>query len=204
MFSQIGLAIPASTVGFFSRLIVIGVLGTTPHILTASLVKTKVNDVLEVSAGEGENWTDVWGIKLLCVLLGLYVPVPIQFVHFQVPVLLFVIVPSSVTEPVWQKMVDNEEADLLSNHLKQTREIFEEKYVEKGSNGLMIMNQMPCQFLSENKCTVYEQRFAGCKEFPAMHLPNFKKRLFTTFMHYNRCPIIFNVIEQLKVALKSA
>ena len=98
-------------------------------------------------------------------------------------------------------LVDEEEADLLCNHLNQTREIFEEKYVEKGSSGLMIMNQIPCHFLSENKCTVYEQRFAGCNEFPAMHLPNFKDRLFTTFMHYNRCPIIYNVVEQLKVTL---
>ena len=55
------------------------------------------------------------------------------------------------------------------------------------------------KFLKENKCTVYEFRFEGCKEFPAMHLPRFKERLFTTFMNYARCPIIFNIIEQLKV-----
>jgi Fe-S-cluster containining protein len=95
-------------------------------------------------------------------------------------------------------VVEEEEADNLSSHLQQTREIFDGKYLEKGSNGMMLINQMPCHFLSENKCTVYENRFAGCREFPAMHLPNFKERLFTTFMHYERCPIIFNVVEELK------
>lgn len=94
--------------------------------------------------------------------------------------------------------ITNEEADKLSGHLQLTRNNFDEQYVEKGSNGMMIMNKMPCHFLNENKCTVYENRFSGCREFPAMHLPDFKERLFTTFMHYDRCPIIFNVVEQLK------
>jgi len=94
--------------------------------------------------------------------------------------------------------LNEEEANNLSSHLKMDRPDFDQKYLEKGSNGMMIMNQMPCHFLQNNKCTVYEYRFEGCKEFPALHLPNFKRRVFTTFMHYDRCPIIFNVVEELK------
>lgn len=90
------------------------------------------------------------------------------------------------------------EATALAGHLNQTREAFDAEYLEKGSNGMMIMNRMPCPFLADNKCTVYEYRFEGCREFPALHLPHFKRRLFTTFMHYDRCPIIFNVVEQIK------
>jgi len=93
------------------------------------------------------------------------------------------------------------EAKTVAAHLQITLTDFEEQYVEKGSNGMMIMNKMPCHFLKENKCTVYEQRFSGCKEFPALHLPDFTERLFTTFMHFERCPIIFNVVEQLKLQL---
>jgi len=96
--------------------------------------------------------------------------------------------------------VSEDEANDLSQHLQTDRTIFDATYLEKGSNGLMLMNTIPCNFLSDNKCTVYAHRFAGCKEFPAMHLPNFKQRLFTTFMHYERCPIIFNVVESLKTA----
>jgi len=96
--------------------------------------------------------------------------------------------------------VTDDEANNLSIHLSQSREDFDNKYLEK-SGTKMLMNTIPCNFLSENKCTVYEHRFAGCKEFPAMHLPYFNKRLFTTFMHYNRCPIIYNVVEKLKQLL---
>ncbi len=94
--------------------------------------------------------------------------------------------------------VSEEEANHLSKHLHQSRNEFENKYLEKGNNGMMIINTIPCHFLNDNKCTVYEHRFAGCKEFPGLHFPDFTKRLFTIFMHYERCPIIFNVVEALK------
>ena len=97
--------------------------------------------------------------------------------------------------------ITDEEADRISAHLNESREIFDAKHLEKGSGGLMIINSMPCHFLENNACTVYDYRFAGCKEFPALHLPQFKERLFTTFMHYGRCPIIFNVVEQLKIEM---
>ncbi len=94
--------------------------------------------------------------------------------------------------------VSEQEADHLSNHLQIKRTDFDEQYLEKGSNGMMLINSIPCSFLSDHKCTVYEYRFEGCREFPAMHLPGFSKRLFTTLMHYGRCPIIFNIVEEMK------
>jgi uncharacterized protein len=97
--------------------------------------------------------------------------------------------------------INEQEASSLADHLRLSRDNFDNKYIEKGSNGIMLLNAIPCHFLSDNKCTVYEYRFEGCKEFPALHLPGFKKRAFTTFMHYDRCPIIFNVVERLKQEL---
>ena len=94
--------------------------------------------------------------------------------------------------------IDEEEANNLSSHLGQSRAEFDEKYLDKGESGRMVVNAIPCHFLVGNSCSVYEHRFAGCKEFPAFHVPDFNKRLFTTYMHYDRCPIIFNVIETLK------
>ncbi|MFC4232086.1 YkgJ family cysteine cluster protein [Parasediminibacterium paludis] len=96
--------------------------------------------------------------------------------------------------------VTEEEADNLATHLQQTRAQFDSTCLEKGGS-MMVINTMPCHFLSNQKCTVYDYRFAGCREFPALHLPNFTKRIFTTFMHYNRCPIIYNVVEQLKIEI---
>ena len=97
--------------------------------------------------------------------------------------------------------IDEAEASNLANHLGKTREAFDEAYISKGESGRMVINAIPCHFLVGNSCSVYEHRFAGCKEFPAFHIPQLKKRMFTTYMHYDRCPIIFNVIENLKLNL---
>jgi len=95
--------------------------------------------------------------------------------------------------------IDDAEANHLSVHLGQTRDEFDQKYLDKGESGRMVINAIPCHFLVGNSCSVYSHRFAGCKELPAFHVPDFNKRLFTTYMHYDRCPIIFNVMETLKV-----
>lgn len=94
--------------------------------------------------------------------------------------------------------INEEEADRASKYLNQSREEFDELYIEKSEAGKMLINTIPCHFLKDNACSIYEVRFEGCREFPALHLPHFQKRLFTVFMHYSRCPIIFNVMEELK------
>jgi uncharacterized protein len=98
--------------------------------------------------------------------------------------------------------VDTNDAARLASHLNISKESFYRKYVEESSEGtLAVMNTIPCHFLADNKCTVYEARPAECREFPGLHQPGFTTRLFATFMHYGRCPIIFNVIEALKAEL---
>lgn len=95
--------------------------------------------------------------------------------------------------------VEKEEAERLATHLDISLENFDAQFIEKSDHSdRRIINCIPCHFLSDNKCTVYEYRFEGCREFPALHKPLFKKRLFTIFMHYGRCPIIHNVVEHLK------
>ncbi|MBG9375079.1 YkgJ family cysteine cluster protein [Panacibacter sp. DH6] len=95
--------------------------------------------------------------------------------------------------------VDGQDAERLARHLHMHTDDFYERYVERSSQGtLAVMNNIPCHFLADNKCTVYEARPAECREFPGLHHAGFTKRLFAIFMHYQRCPIIFNVVEQLK------
>lgn len=98
--------------------------------------------------------------------------------------------------------VTDAESKRMADYLQLSQAEFESTYVEKSDHSdRMIINSIPCHFLSENKCTAYPARFGGCREFPALDKPNFNKRLFTVFMHYDRCPIIYNVIERLKVDL---
>jgi Fe-S-cluster containining protein len=94
--------------------------------------------------------------------------------------------------------VEESEAEVVAGRLEISRQVFDDQYLEKGVSGTMILNQIPCPFLHHNSCTIYSDRFSGCREFPALHVPDFQKRLFTTFQHYDRCPIIFTVLESLK------
>lgn len=95
--------------------------------------------------------------------------------------------------------VEEDEANQAATYLEISREKFDENYIEKSLGGKMLISKIPCHFLENNKCSIYPSRFAGCREFPALHLPQIQKRLFTIFMHYGRCPIIFNVMEGLKI-----
>lgn len=96
--------------------------------------------------------------------------------------------------------VENSDIDRLSLSLNISSENFASAYIEKSSGGeVQVMNMIPCHFLNCNKCTVYAARPEECRVFPGLDTVNFKSRLFATFMHYGRCPIIYNVIEALKL-----
>jgi uncharacterized protein len=95
--------------------------------------------------------------------------------------------------------VKKEEAEKLSARLDISLAAFKEAYIEESQQGQLIINQMPCHFLEGTRCSVYENRFTECREFPHLGRENFKDRLFGTLVHYAMCPIIFNVVEALKI-----
>jgi Fe-S-cluster containining protein len=95
--------------------------------------------------------------------------------------------------------VTQPEVESLSGYLQMDVNGLKEKYIETSQEGdMMVINTIPCHFLTGATCSIYEHRFAECRDFPGLHRGNFKERLFATFMHYGRCPIIYNVVEQLK------
>ena len=95
--------------------------------------------------------------------------------------------------------VTEQEKIVVANHLNISPETFKESYLEESMQGKLIINTIPCHFLADSKCSIYENRFTECRAFPHLHEDNFKGRLFGTLVHYAMCPIIYNVVEQLKV-----
>lgn len=93
------------------------------------------------------------------------------------------------------------EAEKVANTMQISVENFKEKYIEESQGGALVIHQVPCSFLQNNACTIYDDRFTECREFPHLHKPNFINRLFGTFYNYGICPIVFNVIEGLKSKL---
>ena len=97
--------------------------------------------------------------------------------------------------------VEPAEANNVAAYLQIPAADFKHAYIEESEQGQMVINTIPCHFLKQNKCSIYAHRFNECREFPHLHKPAFTSRLFGTFMHYGRCPIIFNLVEALKVDL---
>lgn len=98
--------------------------------------------------------------------------------------------------------VSTGEAQALAARLGSSLSVVKEKYLEESVGGQLIINTIPCHFLEDNKCTIYENRFSDCREFPHLHKSGFRHRIFGTLMHYGRCPIIYNVMEALKQRTK--
>lgn len=94
--------------------------------------------------------------------------------------------------------VTQDEAENLAANLEVQLSELKEKYIEESLQGALIMKSIPCPFLGGTSCTIYENRFTECREFPHLHKPGFTNRLFGTLIHYSICPIIFNVVENLK------
>jgi len=91
-----------------------------------------------------------------------------------------------------------DEANTLSEQLNMKLPELKEKYIEESGEGQLIMNTIPCHFLTGTSCSIYANRFTECREFPHLHKNNFNGRLFGTMQYYAMCPIIFNVVEALK------
>ena len=95
--------------------------------------------------------------------------------------------------------VTEEEKIAVANHLNISPLQLKDEYLEESMQGKLIINTIPCHFLTDSKCSIYANRFTECRAFPHLHESNFKGRLFGTLVHYAMCPIIYNVIEQLKI-----
>ncbi len=91
------------------------------------------------------------------------------------------------------------EAEKLANLLHLNLPELKQAYLDESESGQLLMNKIPCHFLIDKKCSIYENRFSSCRDFPHLHQDGCSNRLFSLFMHYGTCPIIFNVMENLKI-----
>ena len=84
----------------------------------------------------------------------------------------------------------------------KTNADFKKEYIILDKDGDMSFKNSPCPFLENKKCTVYNQRPTDCKSYPHLQKKNFTTRLLGVMDNYSICPIVFNVFEDLKQALK--
>jgi hypothetical protein len=97
-----------------------------------------------------------------------------------------------------------EEVERLARRLKTERQRFIEEYLEPTearSEKPWQTRTLPCPFLQGNLCTVYEDRPAECSEYPYLYKPHLTSRTVARLERTSTCPIIYEVIEDLKRSL---
>ena len=104
-----------------------------------------------------------------------------------------------------QKLIVNitpPEIEGLAAYLNMSEADTRAKYIEESLQGACFINAVPCSFLTGTKCSIYTQRFTECRDFPHLHKPGFRERFLGTLLHYGSCPIIYNVVEEVKIQVK--
>lgn len=59
----------------------------------------------------------------------------------------------------------------------------------------------PCPFLKDNRCSVYEDRPGDCRGYPYLGEPDFAFRTIGMIKRTFTCPIVYEVMEELKPSL---
>jgi len=79
---------------------------------------------------------------------------------------------------------------------------FVERYVKPAEEKKrFLFKGLPCPFLQDNRCSVYDSRPRDCRSYPHLHKREFVFRLMAVVANCSVCPIVFNVYELLKAEL---
>jgi Fe-S-cluster containining protein len=98
-----------------------------------------------------------------------------------------------------------EEVDRLARRLRMARQQFIETYLahsEAGSGNPWQTRKTPCPFLKGNLCSVYEDRPGDCSGYPYLYRPDFVFRTLGMIARTFTCPIVYEVMEELKKSLR--
>jgi uncharacterized protein len=92
----------------------------------------------------------------------------------------------------------------LARRFGMKRRQFIERYLERtevNSENPWQTRTKPCPFLKDNRCSVYEDRPADCSGYPYLYKPGFVFRTMAMIERISTCPIVYEVIEDLKKSL---
>ena len=86
----------------------------------------------------------------------------------------------------------------LVRRLGTDKQEFEDKHVIADEFGEKALAETPCPFHDGMKCTVYEDRPRDCRDYPNLYKKDFSSQMLSVVESAAICPIVFNVLEQLK------
>jgi Fe-S-cluster containining protein len=87
----------------------------------------------------------------------------------------------------------------ISAHLGMKAKDFSAKWLKKEEDSEDWVNiTQPCQFLEDNKCSIYEVRPADCAEFPHHNKKPFDAYNETFKNNLIHCPATLNLVDRMK------
>lgn len=93
------------------------------------------------------------------------------------------------------------EVERLAHRLDLQPDEFIQSYLERSeplSDNPWTTRTIPCPFLKDNRCSVYEDRPADCRGYPYLDQPEFVFRTLGMIERTFTCPIVYEVMEELK------
>lgn len=102
-------------------------------------------------------------------------------------------------------VISHEEVGQISKELGISIEEFKDRYIKKEEpKGYYLKGEGSCPFMKgdSNKCSIYEHRPEVCRSYPHLHEELFVSRVITAINNTHICPIVYNVMEELKEIMK--
>lgn len=96
--------------------------------------------------------------------------------------------------------LEDDELERLAKLAGHTTESFKQQFVAFDGETLFLKTK-PCSFLNGYACQIYPDRPGACSGFPHLDAKDMKYKR-SLWSNYTICPIVFNVVEQLKVKLQ--
>jgi uncharacterized protein len=93
------------------------------------------------------------------------------------------------------------EVERLASRLAMSSSEFASQYLkpaEPAADNPWVMREPPCPFLKDNRCRVYEDRPANCRDYPYLDKANFTSRTFSMIGRLSECSAVVQVWQELK------
>tara|TARA_R100001369_G_scaffold37724_1_gene63171 strand:+ start:12348 stop:12845 length:498 start_codon:yes stop_codon:yes gene_type:complete len=97
----------------------------------------------------------------------------------------------------------NADIERIAKHFRMKPQKFIDQFLRVDEDNDYVLQSVPCTFLgADNYCSIYEVRPKACREFPHTDRKKFQKISSLTLKNVAICPAAYNIVEEMKKAIK--